>query len=372
MESDFQIGGVSVEPGVIREIRLKVSERIVGGSIEMPILVVRANEPGPVIFVSAVLHGDELNGLGIVHELMTDNVPALTAGTLVLIPVVNIMGFEAQMRYMPDRRDLNRCFPGRKSGSMSSRVAYGLYHDVIKHCDFGIDLHSAATGRVNFPNVRGDLTQPGVRRLARAFGCELMVKSKGPEGSLRRVATEDGCPTILLEAGEPGKIEPTVVELGVQGVCNVLRELNMLDGKVRRPPYQTRVDKSMWVRADTGGILRFHVAPGDPVQEGQAIATNVNVFRREQNVITAPLDGVVLGMTVLPAVQPGEPVCHLAIPRSTLRTIRRNLKEADESALGQRIRADLATSISVTEREGEIAQPTLADEIVPVAQRKRL
>ncbi len=355
--SSLKLGGKTIRAGQSIDIHLEVSQRYTGDPISLPIRVQRSRRTGPTVFVSAAVHGDELNGTGIVHELMFASELKLTKGTLILIPVVNIFGFETQDRYMPDRRDLNRCFPGTRSGNLSSRVAQIIYDEVIKRSDYGIDLHTAAGSRTNFPNVRGDLSIPAVRRLAKAFGCELMVDSKGPLGSLRREATKSGCPTIILEAGEPRKIEPGVLEVGVRGVKNVLKELDMISGRLARPAYQTRVSKSLWARSEVGGILRFHVSPGHPIKKGEPIATNVSVFGKEQNVLTSPVDGIVLGMTTLPVAKPGEPVCHIAVPTQSLRKVRKALQEVPGTSLGHRLRDDLATNIAVTEREIDSDEP---------------
>ncbi len=356
--SPFKIGKHAVPLGRTKDIFLQVSQRYTGDPISLPIRVMRAHKPGPVVLVTAAVHGDEINGTGVIHELMFGQPLALTQGVLVLVPVINIFGFENQNRYMPDRRDLNRCFPGSEKGSLSSRVAHIIINQLIKHCDYGIDLHTAANSRTNFPNVRGDLSEPQVRRLAKAFGCELIVNSKGPVGSLRREATKVGCPTIILEAGEPCKIEPRVLEVGTRGVTNVLIDLGMLPGEPVRPAYQARVSKSLWIRSEVGGILRFHVTPGEPVAAGQPVATNASVFGKEQNVLVSPVDGIILGMTTLPTVKPGEPVCHVAIPNKSLRSVQKALNQAPDSSLGTRLREDLATNISVTEHEGDWAEPT--------------
>jgi predicted deacylase len=369
----FKVAGQTIRRGATADVKLKVSERYTGDPIHLPIRVQRAKKPGPTLFVSAAVHGEELNGVGIIHDLMfapgsyaaspspDDDALKLIAGTLILVPIVNIFGFENQSRYMPDRRDLNRSFPGNKNGSLTSRIAAAVFEQVVQRSDYGIDLHTAASGRTNFPNVRGDLAKPGVRRLAKAFGCELMVHGRGPDGSFRREAVKAGCSTIILEAGEPLKIEPSVLEVGLRGVRNVLVELGMIEGQIKRPAYQTRIDQSTWVRAQVGGMLRFHVAPGQIVEAGQPIATNASVVGRERNVLTAPSDGIVLGMTTLPMVKPGEPVCHLAVPRRSIASITEALEGAPRRHLSRRVRRDLATNISVSEREAEPAGPATED-----------
>lgn len=344
----FKLDGETVPPGQTREVRLKVSESYTGAPIELPIRVQRARRPGPAVFVSAAIHGNEINGVGIVHELMDERPLDLVAGTLILLPVVNVFGVEYQDRYMPDGRDLNRNFPGSANGSLARRVAHLIFRQVVQQCDYGIDLHSAADQRVNFPNIRGDFSNPGVERLGRAFGCELLVNGKGPEGSLRREACAAGCPTIILEAGEPRKIEPRVLEIGYRGVRNVLIELGMVEGELHHPAYQTRVEKTKWVRAQVGGILRFHIAPGSVVEKGEPVATNTSLYGREKSVLVSPVDGVVLGMTTLPTVKPGEPVCHVAVPDMPIDEVRDALASRGKRSLHERIQRDLATNVHVT------------------------
>jgi len=357
----FRIGGVTVPLGTSRDIRLKVSERYTGDDITLPIRVIRGKKDGPRLFVTAAIHGDELNGVGVIHSLMVEDPPALRRGTLVLVPVVNVLGFEDHQRYMPDRRDLNRSFPGNRTGSMASRVAATIFEEIVQRCEWGIDLHTAAWGRTNYPNVRADFANARVRRLARAFGCELMLNTRGPDKSFRREAVKAGCAVIAVEAGEPFKIEPGVLDVGRRGVLNALGFLGMIDAEPVKPTYQSKIDKSLWVRAEVGGILRFHIAPGDFVERGQAVATNASAFGEAQNVLYCPVDGVVLGMTTLPAVKPGEPVCHIAVPGRSLRALRRAFGKTEPDDPYRRMREDLATSVTVSEHEEEPAPDTTND-----------
>jgi uncharacterized protein len=345
---DLLIGGERIEPGERRDLDIKVSQSYSGTPVYLPVTVWRGEQAGPTVFVTAVVHGDELNGAGIVRELILRPRFALVRGSLILVPVVNVLGFERLIRYLPDRRDLNRSFPGQADGSLARRFAYTVFSEIVANSDFGIDFHTAAVRRTNFPNVRGDLSNPGVERLAWAFGSELVVNGKGPVGSLRRSACQNGCPTIILEAGEVWKIEPTVVECGVRGVTNVLIELGMVEGKRKNPAYQVQIEKTAWVRADCGGMLQFHVAPGSVVEKEQPIATNTNLLGKGQNVLRSPSDGVILGMTTMPMVKPGDPVVHLATPIGGIEPIRAALEGASNGSLHDRLRDDLATNITVS------------------------
>ena len=327
----FFIAGVQVAPGETQDIRMKISETYTGDSITIPMRVSHAAQNGPRVFVSAAVHGDELNGTGIIHELMFDKSLQLQSGTLLLIPVVNVFGFENNERYLPDRRDLNRAFPGRPSGTLASRIAATFTREVILQCDYGIDLHSAGAYRTNFPNVRGNLKLPAVRRIAEAFGCELILDVKGPAGSLRRAACNKRCATIILEAGEIFKIEPKVVKVGVTGIKNVLTRLKMLQGTVEKPLYQIKVRKFKWVRASVGGILKCHIKPGEIVTTGQPLATNFDILGERQKIIKSPDEGVILSVVTAPTVKPGDPVCHIAIPEMGTSVISKTLNRAKES-----------------------------------------
>jgi len=342
-------GGVTIAPGGSRDLKLKISESFSGTTIKIPLHVRRGLEDGPVAFVTAALHGDEINGTGAVRSLIQDESFQPVAGSLILVPVLNLPGFDRHSRYLPDRRDLNRCFPGSTTGSLASRLARLIFDEIVQRSDYGIDLHTAAVRRTNVPTVRADMSNPEVRRIAKAFGCELILNRKGPKKALRPEACAVGCPTIVLEGGEVWKVEPTIVEYAVQGIKNVLIELGMIDGIPLVPRHQITVKKTKWVRAERGGFLQFHVAPGDIVEKGQSLASNTSLLGREQNVLSSPFDGVVLGMTTLPAVSPGEPVCHIGkLMKATRRAIELEAGDTDDS-LHQRVLDDLAVNITVIE-----------------------
>lgn len=184
--------------------------------------------------------------------------------------------------------------------------------------------------------------------MARAFGCELIVHNRGADGSLRRTATDRGVPTIILEAGEVWKMEPGVVELGARGARNILKHFAMLEDPLRKPSFQTSIHKSVWVRADWGGILKFQALPGALVTKGQCLATNLSIFGTRQNRLLAPATGIVLGMTTMPAVSPGEPVFHLGIPSQSVKVLKKEFAMRRPDSLHRRIQKDLATNIQVS------------------------
>ena len=341
--------GVLVEPGQTRDVKLKVTERRSGSNVFLPIQVRRASLDGPVVFITGALHGDEINGTGAIHQLMIDPDFKITRGALVMVPVLNMLGFERHSRYLPDRRDLNRSFPGSRTGSLASRLADRLFGEIVGRCDFGIDLHTASVRRTNYPNVRGDLDNDQVRRLAMAFGCEVILGGAGPDGSLRRAATDRGCPTIVMEGGEVLKVEPGIVQSAVRGIKNVLRDFDMLEGEIERPRYQLVIENSKWLRASRGGFMNFHVKPGDLIESGQAIATNYDLLGSAQQTMMSPFDAVVVGMTTLPVVSPGEPICNLGqLPSGTsVRSLRRGRSQAD--GLEERLVDQLSSNLIVVD-----------------------
>ena len=345
----FELVGTRIALGEKRDLDLAVTQSYSGTDVTIPLRMIRGAAPGPALLLTAAVHGDELNGIGIIRELLTDPSLVLDAGTLVLVPVINILGYERQTRYLPDRRDLNRSFPGDPDGSLASRIADTIFRELVLRCDALIDFHTAAVHRTNFPNVRADLEHPDARRIARAFGCPLVFSHKGAKGTMRRAAGQAGRPAMILEAGEVWKVEPGAVEVGVRGVRNVLIDLGMIRGEPQRPAYQARVDRSLWLRAEVGGLLRFHVGPGDVVEKDQPVVTCSNLLGVDRAVLHAPEDGVIMGLTTLPSVKPGDPICHLAVPRRGIAPIRSALLGLSDESLHERLRDGLATSVVVDE-----------------------
>jgi len=297
--------------GETAELRLKVAESYTAEPVTVPVTVVRGG-PGPTLFVTATVHGDELNGVGILRGLLNDADFSGLKGTLIAVPVVNVPGFLNQDRRLPDRRDLNRSFPGSRKGSLTARLADVLFREVIRKSDFGLDLHTAGGERTNYPHIRADLGNPAVAELAAAFGCPLIVDGAGPEGSLRRTAVAAGVPTVVFEAGSALRLERPFIEVGIAGVINVLRSLKMMPGEPALPPLRLSIDRTHWIRSRKGGILDLRVELGQPLRRGQTISIHTNPFGRERSQLKAPHSGIVLGLTQLPLVHPGDAICHVA------------------------------------------------------------
>ena len=332
--SVFTVSGIRVAAGETKEIYLKVSESFLSGGIQVPVTVIRGMHPGPTALVLAAIHGDEINGADIVRRLIFDVDHERLSGTLIAIPVVNIPGFLAQSRYLPYHRDLNRYFPGKRKGNNAERFAYRLFNEIVQKCDFGIDLHTAASGRMNLPHVRGDMSHPKVRKLARAFGATVLIDQSGVKGALRREATDIGIPMILFEAGETGRFSQRVSLVGLRGVLNVLVEMGMLpeNPDATRPPFQVIVKASDWVRAEKGGILDLAVKPGDLIYQGDLIGSVLNPFGKTVTQIRAPTTGIVIGVTTAPLTIPGTGIVHVAKLKKTLSLVERSIKKSKKKA----------------------------------------
>jgi len=210
--------GEKIPTGESRDVNLPVSESYSSMTVHIQINISRATIDGPVVFVTAALHDDEINGTGAIRQLIQDEELQLIKGSVIFVPVLNLLAFDRHSRYLPDRRDLNRSFPGSANGSLASRMAYTIFNEIVSRCDYGIDLHTASVRRTNYPNVRGDLSNPQIRRLSESFGSEIIINGKGPRGGFRRASCLAGCPTIIMEGGEVWKVEPGIVKTAVRGI----------------------------------------------------------------------------------------------------------------------------------------------------------
>lgn len=282
-----------------------------GMASETPVLVVNGRSPGPVLCLAAAVHGDELNGIEMVRRVFQELSPDSLKGTAIGIPIVNIHGFRRGSRYLPDRRDLNRFFPGNPQGSSAARIAYSLFENIIRHCTVVVDLHTGSFFRSNLPQVRADLSQAPVAALAHGFGGMLVLNSQPAPGTLRRAATEAGIPTVILEAGEPLRLQPRQVEQGVAGLNRLMRSLGMIRTAALLKQPEPVYYRSRWVRSDHGGVLFSVVRLGQTVRAGDILGNVTDPITNEQNLIYSPVEGRVIGMAVNQVVMPGFAAFHL-------------------------------------------------------------
>ena len=310
----FQIAGETVAPGETRDVTLPVSILPDHTPVGLEVQVLHGKKDGPTMFVSAAVHGDEVIGVEIVRRLLRAPQLKSLRGTLLVIPVVNSYGFLSRSRYLPDRRDLNRCFPGHPSGSLGARLAHIFLNEVVRRCDFGIDLHSAAIHRTNLPQVRVSPGNRDLHRMAMEFGAPVVLTSPLREGSLRAVAARLGVPIILYEAGEGLRFDEMAVRAGVAGILRVMQGREMLSAKgIARPRSAPHVcTTSQWLRAPAGGLLRTFRAEGETVAKGDLLAAVSDPFGSVETELKAPEAGILIGRAILPVVNEGDAVFHLA------------------------------------------------------------
>ena len=312
--SSIEIAGVDIKPGSRVSIDIPLPSFYTHSRVNMPVHVVHGRKPGPVLLVCAAIHGDEINGTEIVRRLLAHRAMNRLRGTLIAIPVVNVYGFVSKSRYLPDRRDLNRCFPGSETGSMASRLASVLTQQIICHCTHIVDLHTGAVYRENLPQIRAKLeNEAEVERLARAFGVPVILDSSLLEGSFRAAAHAAGVPVIVYEAGEALRFDELAIRAGVRGVLNVMTTLGMrVLKKLPTPPKTMVANTSRWVRAPQSGILRSLYGTGSHVKEGDVLAYINDPLGNNLCEISSSLDGIIIGKTNLPLVFAGEAVFNIA------------------------------------------------------------
>lgn len=314
----FEIGDRQVAPGTRAVVELPVSQMPDHTPVTMPVHVVHGRRDGPVVFVSAAIHGDEVIGVEVVRRLLRAKPVERLAGTLLAVPIVNSFGFLNHSRYLPDRRDLNRCFPGHPSGSLAARLAHLFMTEIVQRSTLGIDLHSAAIRRENLPQIR--LT-PGNERLAelgRAFGAPVMLQSKLRDGSLRHAAEDVACDVLLYEAGEGLRFDEYAARAGVAGTLRVMHRLGMIAarGVPHRKARPFVSERSSWLRAPLGGLLRTYRTIGDYVTEGEVLGAVADPAGDVEQEIVSEMEGIIIGRTNMPVVNEGDALFHIALTPS--------------------------------------------------------
>ncbi|MCF2869732.1 succinylglutamate desuccinylase/aspartoacylase family protein [Octadecabacter sp. G9-8] len=310
----FEFAGQTIDGGTRRTVDLPVSTLSDHTPVSLRVHVIHGKKAGPTVFVSAAVHGDEVMGVEIVRRFLQSDLLNGLRGTLMVVPIVNAFGFHNRSRYLPDRRDLNRSFPGSSQGSLASRLAGIFLDQVVKRCDLGIDLHSAAIHRTNLPQVRVSAGNDRVMALAKVFGAPVILTSGLREGSLRAEAAEAGVDVLLYEAGEGLRFDEMAARAGVAGILRVLRSMDMLPAKgIAKAKVQPLLcQSSKWLRAPTGGLLRTYRGDGDVVEEGEVIASVSDPFGEQDVDMVAPSDGIIIGRAVMPVVNEGDAVFHIA------------------------------------------------------------
>jgi uncharacterized protein len=310
--SPVEIAGTTVGAGRRQLVEVPVARLPTATRLNLPIMVLNGQRPGPKLWLSAVVHGDELNGLEIIRRVLEEVRPRRLAGMLLAVPVVNVFVMMTETRYLPDRRDLNRSFPGSPKGSLTAQLANLFMTNVVAACDMGIDLHTGSDHRFNLPQIRGDLEDPTTLRLARAFGAPVSVHSPLRDGSLREACRRRGVPVVVYEGGESNRFNETAISAGVDGVLRVLADLEMRTGDPAPAAATAVVRHTHWVRARRTGILRSPVRAGQRVARGDVLGIIADAVGDSRATMKAPFDAVVIGLTQHPLVNRGDALWHLA------------------------------------------------------------
>jgi len=314
MRPPIEIAGISIKAGTRQSIDIALPSFYTHSSVNMPVHVVHGRRSGPVLLVSAAIHGDEINGVEIIRRLLSHKSIDRIKGTLIAIPVVNVYGFVSKSRYLPDRRDLNRSFPGSENGSMASRLAHVLMTQILPHTTHIIDLHTGAVNRENLPQIRAKLRgNAELETLAKAFGVPVILNAEFLEHSFRAAAFDMGISVLLYEAGEALRFDEVSIRAGTRGVLQVMIELGMRPRSKRSRKMESMVaNRTRWVRAGQSGILRSLVATGNKVQEGDVLAYINNPLGEHTEKLVSPVSGIVIGKTNLPLVFAGEAIFNIA------------------------------------------------------------
>ena len=313
------ICGTTLSPGERATVDVPATALSTHTEVTMPVHIVHGQRSGPRLFICAALHGDEINGIEIIRRLMRLRNLRRLSGTLITVPVVNVLGFVALSRYLPDRRDLNRTFPGSASGSLAARLANLFLSEVVAGSTHGIDLHTGAIHRTNYPQIRANIDNPETERLAKAFGAPIVINAGLRGGSLRAAARVHGIPVLVYEAGEALRFEEVPIRAGLRGILRVMRALGMLPPTNRRRPLVPPViiRSSGWARAPCSGVLRLVTHNGALVREGDRLGFITDPYGEAEVEICARADGIVIGHTTLPVVNEGDALFHIGRTEGT-------------------------------------------------------
>lgn len=319
----IEIGGVIVRPGNRKLVDVAIPDLYTHAALALPVQVIHGKKDGPILFICAAIHGDEINGVEIIRRLVKMKSMDRIRGTVIAVPVVNVYGFINQTRYLPDRRDLNRSFPGSDTGSLAARLSHVFLYEIASKSTHGIDLHTAAIHRDNLPQIRAYLDDEQTNRMARSFCAPVILNTALVEGSMRQALEKMGIPVIVYEAGEALRFNEVAIRAGVKGIVNVMRELGMLP-RLKKPKTMLEpliARSSIWIRAPQSGILRNITPLGTVVEKNQLLGIIADPFGEKETRVLAAISGIVIGRTNIPLVNEGEGLFHIA-----------RLKEVDSAA----------------------------------------
>ncbi|MDX1468346.1 MAG: M14 family metallopeptidase [Acidimicrobiia bacterium] len=305
------VGGVTVLPGRKQRMELPFAKVPTGAEESLPVAVINGRSKGPHVWLSAAIHGDELNGIEIVRRVIRELDAKSLRGAVIAVPIVNPLGFVIESRYLPDRRDLNRSFPGSARGSTAARLAHLFMTQIVGQCSVGLDFHTASNHRTNYPQTRGNLDDETTLKLAKSFAASFSIHSSPRRGSLRQAATRHGAAVLTYEGGEAHRFDGDVIDAGVIGTLRTLRRLGMIDVRLPRARPSRVIRRTTWVRARRGGLVEVLVNLGDAVEKGQPIALISDAFGVRPTTVKASETGWVIAKSLRPLVHSGDALVHI-------------------------------------------------------------
>ena len=310
----IELLGRQISPGSSERFPAVPDRTFEASYLNMPVFVARGTAPGPTLCITAGVHGDELNGVEIARRAFSTVDAGSLSGTVIALPAINAEGVRSGSRYLSDRRDLNRAFPGSAGGSVAKLIAHSVFTEVLVHCDALVDLHTASNDRTNLPQIRADIADPEIRALAVHFGTGIVIAGKGPDGSLRREAVKAGVPSIIYEAGAPHRFEQDEIMRGVSGIDSVMAYLGMSRSPEREIPAAKVYERSRWVRVprESGGFFFPESGLGDTVTRGQVLGTIIDPLTDATYPVKSDVDGEIIGMAFSRPVLPGYALYHIA------------------------------------------------------------
>ncbi|HHP7230347.1 MAG TPA: succinylglutamate desuccinylase/aspartoacylase family protein [Xenococcaceae cyanobacterium] len=310
----IEIAKEIIPPGRSKRIDIPVSRLPTQTLLSLPVKVLNGVEPGAKLWLSAAIHGDELNGVEIIRQVLATIELEKLRGTLIAVPIVNVFGFIEQSRYLPDRRDLNRSFPGSETGSLASRLASLFIREIVNQSTHGIDLHTAAIHRTNLPQIRANLEDEATYNCAKAFNAPVMLHSNTRDGSLRQAAIKKDIPVLLYESGEALRFDRTAIDFGVRGILRVMEYLNMYEFPLKPLNSESRqVRQSKWIRASCGGILHLSISLGQIIAKKQELGFITDAFGENKVIVRSNLNGIAIGYSLNPLVNQGDGIVHLGM-----------------------------------------------------------
>lgn len=313
---DLSIGGQPIARGTRQRLELSVAKLYDYTDVTIPVEVIRGKKDGPVLFLSAAVHGDEINGTEIIKRLLGLKSLSKLRGTLIAVPIVNVFGYNRNVRYLPDRRDLNRSFPGSPHGSLAAQIAHAFMTEIASKCTHGIDFHTGAIHRTNLPQLRANLENKAIKKLAKSFGVPVILDMPAPEGALRKSVEALGIPIIVFEGGEALRFDEKAIKAGLHGALSIMHEIGMLHDKKhkqRHPKHQAfMAHSSHWIRAPHSGSFRMKKHLGHTVEKGEVLGTISDPFGRNPILVKARRKGIIIGMNMIPLVSNGDALFHIA------------------------------------------------------------